>query len=163
MRTVSVILILLLVVLGLALAFAPRRDLHTEITIDAPPETVWAVLTEPGALARLNPAFTAISGDDWTPGARPVIQMQANGRAMTISPVVQVADAPRLLEWHGQLWVPRLFDGTHRFDLTADGNGTHLRHSEAFRGILLWFINPEDFRPDFEATNAALKAVAESR
>jgi hypothetical protein len=39
--------------------------------------------------------------------------------------------------------------------------GTRLRHGERFRGIAFWFMSPEQFRPDFEAMNAALKARVE--
>lgn len=39
----------LVVALGLAFAFAPQRDIATEIAIAAPPARVWAILTDTGA------------------------------------------------------------------------------------------------------------------
>lgn len=34
-------------------------------------------------------------------------------------------------------------------------------HGERFSGVGLWFIDPEQFRANFEAMNAALKKRAE--
>jgi hypothetical protein len=38
------------------------RTIHTEITIDAPPEQVWAVLTDWGALSEWSPTIQGVTG-----------------------------------------------------------------------------------------------------
>ncbi|WP_242471958.1 hypothetical protein [Blastococcus sp. TML/C7B] len=42
-----------------------------------------------------------------------------------------------VLEWLGHLGVPGLFDGRHRFELTATPAGTRLVQSESFSGLLV--------------------------
>lgn len=143
-----------------------RHHLHTEITIDAPPERVWHILTDLEAYADWNPFLVSSSGRVAV-GERLVNRMQPVGaRAQTFKPTVTEVEPGRTFEWLGRLGLPGLFDGRHRFDLqpTADG-GTHLVHRESFSGIL---VRPFRSSLDdgtlraFELMNQALKARAES-
>lgn len=149
--------------LGLAAAFAraPRDGFETEIFIDAPPERVWALLTDPVAHADWNPMMKAVEGS-FTPGDRVRLTMfTPSGGTMTFRPRVLVADPGRELRWLGRLGLPRLFDGEHYFHLIRDEDGTRLIHGERFRGLLLWGIDVHQFRAGFEAGNAKLRARAE--
>ncbi|MFN7003616.1 MAG: SRPBCC domain-containing protein, partial [Roseinatronobacter sp.] len=62
-----------------------------------------------------------------------------------------------------RLGLPRLFDGEHYFLLFAEDGGTRLVHGERFHGLLLWFVDVQQFRPGFEAANEGLKARAEQQ
>ena len=89
------------------------------------------------------------------------------GKAMTFRPTVTEVREGEVFEWLGRLGVPGVFDGRHRFDLraTADG-GTHLEHSEQFRGVLVRFLRRSldtNTTAGFEEMNTALKERAESR
>ena len=48
-----------------------------------------------------------------------------------------VADPGRELRWLGRLTMPGVFDGEHRFTLTAIDGGTDLVQSETFGGLLV--------------------------
>ncbi|MCC5964425.1 MAG: SRPBCC domain-containing protein [Rhodobacteraceae bacterium] len=147
--------------LGAAFARAPRDGFETEIFIDAPPERVWALLTDPVAHADWNPMMQAVEGD-FTPGSRIRLTMRTpSGGTMTFRPRVLVADPGRELRWLGRLGLPRLFDGEHYFRLIPEAGDIRLIHGERFRGLLLWGIDVHQFRAGFEAGNAALKERAE--
>ncbi|MCC5987873.1 MAG: SRPBCC domain-containing protein [Pararhodobacter sp.] len=148
--------------LAAALVFAPRDGFETEIFIDASPETVWSLLTNPEEHADWNPAMHAVEGR-FSTGERLRLDMRTpSGGVMTFRPRVLVADAARELRWLGRLGLPRLFDGEHYFRLNAENGGTRLIHGENFRGLLLWVMDIHQFRPGFEAANEGLKARAEA-
>jgi len=151
------------IALGLAAAFAraPRDGFETEIFIKAPPERVWALLTDPEAHAAWNPMLHAVEGR-FTPGRRVRLIMRTpSGGTMRFRPRVLVADPGRELRWLGRLGLPRLFDGEHYFRLIPEAGGTRLIQGERFRGLLLWAMDVQQFRAGFEGGNAALKAMAE--
>ena len=148
--------------LGAAFAAAARAAFETEIFIAAPPETVWALLTDPAEHAGWNPMIRGVQGR-FAPGERPRLTMVTpQGSSMTFRPRILVADPGRELRWLGRLGLPRLFDGEHYFRLVPEAGGTRLIHGERFRGLLLWVIDVHRFRPGFEAANEGLKRRAES-
>jgi hypothetical protein len=148
--------------LGVALATAPQDRFETEIFIVAPPETVWSLLTDPVEHAAWNPSMRAVAGR-FVSGERLRLEMLTpSGGVMTFHPRVLVADPGRELRWLGRLWLPRLFDGEHYFRLIPKNGGTRLIHGERFRGVLLWVMNVQQFRPAFVAANEGLLSRAES-
>lgn len=147
----------------LAMVACPERELHTEIRIDAPPSRVWAVLTDTRGYGEWNPFIVSMKGEI-VAGATLENTMRSEGTDLVFTPTVLAARPDVELRWLGRLFVPRIFDGEHSFVLKADGRGgTHFIQRERFRGILLWIIDVDQFRKNFEAMNAALKARAESR
>ncbi len=150
--------------LGLAAAFAcaPRDGFETGIFINAPPERVWALLTDPDAHAAWNPMMKAIEGS-FIPGQSVRLTMRTpSGGTMRFRPRALVADPGRELRWLGRLVLPRLFDGEHYSRLIREEAGIRLIHGEHFRGVLLWVMDVQQFRAGFEAGNAALKTMAEA-
>lgn len=114
-----------------------RHRISAEVDIEAPPDAVWAQLTDLAGHADWNPFITSASG---TPvvGQRLALRLQPpGGRALTIKPTVTEAVEGSVFEWLGHLGVPGLFDGRHRFELTPTPTGTHLVQSEAFSGVLV--------------------------
>jgi hypothetical protein len=64
-----------------------------------------------------------------------------------------------VFEWLGQLGVPGMFSGRHRFELTPTAAGCHLVHSETFHGLLVRPLRRSldvSTRAGFEAMNEAL-------
>ncbi|MCC5979744.1 MAG: SRPBCC domain-containing protein [Salinarimonas sp.] len=150
--------------IGLAAAFAaaPRDGFETEIFIAASPERVWSLLTDPVEHAAWNPAMHTVEGR-FSVGERLRLRMRTpSGGAISFRPRVLLAEPARELRWLGRLGLPRLFDGEHYFRLIREDDGTRLIHGERFRGVLLWAMGVHQFRPVFEAANAALKARAEA-
>ena len=143
-----------------------RHQLHTEITIDAPPERVWDILTDLDGYQAWNP-FVISSEGQVAVGERLVNRLQPpGGKAQTFKPTVTVVEPAATFEWLGRLGVPGVFDGRHRFDLepTPDG-GTRFVHSEFFSGLLVPLMRSMldgKTRQGFELMNDALKTRAES-
>lgn len=140
----------------------PHATLSTHIDIDATPEQIWELLGQPTSYPNWNPFIVSMQGH-LAVGQQLVNVMQPTGkRTMTFKPRLLAVDAPHELRWRGRLLVPGLFDGEHFFELHRNANGTQLHHGEKFSGLLLWLINVETFRQDFERMNAALKIASES-
>ncbi|MFC4359590.1 SRPBCC family protein [Halobium salinum] len=140
-------------------------DLHTTIDIDAPPETVWRVLTAFEQYDLWNP-FMSVAGRP-TVGARLAVELRPPGkRPATFRPTVTVADTGRELRWVGHLGVRGLYDGEHRFVLKplAGGRRTRLVHAERFSGVLAGLVNRwlgDATERGFRAMNEALQTRAE--
>lgn len=141
------------------------HHLHTEIEINATPETVWAVLTDLPAYPDWNPFITSAEGE-LVAGARLVNRLEPpGGKPMTFKPTVTEVDEQRVVEWLGRLGVPGVFDGRHRFELVPTGDHTRVIHTEHFRGVLVPFLKKSldtNAAAGFEAMNAALKDRAEA-
>ena len=109
------------------------RELRREIEINAPPERVWAVLTDFAAYPEWNPFIRRISGEA-REGARLEVQIEPPGaRAATFKPTVRAVEANRELRWLGRFLLPGVFDGEHRFQIEPmDGNRSRFVQSERF-------------------------------
>jgi len=143
-----------------------HHDLHTEIDIDATPETVWNILTNLDEYENWNPFVVSAAGTVDV-GERLTNRLQPpDGKAMTIKPTVTVVDTDTAFEWLGRIGVPGIFDGRHRFELEASPpGGTRLVHSEHFNGVLVRIMRKSldtKTRNGFVAMNEALKARAEA-
>jgi hypothetical protein len=141
------------------------RTIETEITIQGTPERVWSVLTGFADYPQWNPFVREISGSP-TEGERLRVRIEPpGGSAMTFTPMVKVASAGRELRWLGNLLVPGLFDGEHRFEIEARGDGTvRFRQAEEFRGLLVPLLPSamyEKTARGFDAMNRALKERVE--
>lgn len=140
-------------------------ELHTEILIDAPPATIWAILADLTTYPDWNPFITSAVGA-LAVGERLAIRLAPpGGRPVTFKPTVTEIDAGRSLEWLGRLGLPGLFDGRHRFELRPDSGGTRLIQTERFAGLFVPLARKSldtRTRAGFEAMNTALKARAEA-
>ena len=139
--------------------------IETEILIRAAPERVWEALMDFAAYPGWNPFILAIEGSPRAGETLRVTMRPPGGSAQTFKPKVLRADAPEAFVWRGSLPIPRLFTGTHSFQLTRTGDGTRLRQSESFSGILVPLLRKMLLRTEdgFNQMNAALKARAEAR
>src|ERR1700733_4765517 len=111
------------------------KTMSATIQIDAPPRAVWAALTDLGRYPEWNPLFREASGQVAV-GSRITLRSvhPANGRLMTVKPMITVADAGAELRWVSSL--PGIISGEHRFTLIPADGGTRLEQSESFRGLL---------------------------
>ena len=141
------------------------KELRTAIEINAPADTVWAILTDLGQFAAWNPFIPEAEGEI-REGARLKVRIAPpGGKAMTFKPTVTRVEPGRAFRWLGHLLLPGLFDGEHIYEISplAEG-GVRFVQREEFRGVLaplLWKSLETNTRQGFEAMNAALKKLAE--
>jgi len=144
-----------------------RRQLATEVLVQAAPERVWQVLTDLGSYAEWNPFIVDATGTV-RPGSRLRLRMQpVGGRATTLRPRVVEVDAGRRLRWAGRLGVPGLLDAVHTFTVEPAADGTtRVRQEEVFTGVLVPFVGRALDRgtlPAFRRMDEALRQRAERR
>jgi hypothetical protein len=144
-----------------------ERRIHSHLTVDAPADRVWEVLTEFRAYPSWNPFILRLEGAA-RPGERLTVEIHPPGqRAMTFRPTVLVAEEGRELRWLGRVILPGVFDGEHVFTIAPLSTGNvRFSQRETFRGLLIPLMARsmwETTRRGFEEMNAALKRRAEAR
>ncbi len=91
--------------------------LLTSISITAPPDRIWRLLTDFASYPRWNPFIRRATGEP-KEGARLEVYLQPSGaRGMTFRPRVLKAEPDRELRWLGHFVIPGLFDGEHIFTI----------------------------------------------
>jgi hypothetical protein len=142
------------------------KTLRTEIGINAPPSSVWEVLTDFPSFPDWNPFVREAKGE-LREGACLHVTLQAGERKpFTARPRLRRVQPNRELRWLGRLGLPGLFDADHVFRIEPrdDGRTSLLIHEEHFRGVLVpifWKGLETDTREAFEAMNVALKIRVE--
>ncbi len=137
------------------------HQIRTEVLIPASPDKVWAVLADFASYGAWNPLNLEARGEAVL-GAKVamVFVNPAAGGGKTISQTVTVTSCEpgTSLAWSGT--VPLLFKGRHHFTLTAEGDGTRVRHGEDLEGLVAMSFSKariaRDFVPHYHAVNAAL-------
>ena len=141
------------------------KELRTEISITAPPDRVWHLLTDFTSYPRWNPFIRRAIGEP-REGAQLEVYLKPSGaRGMTFRPRVLKAEPNRELRWLGHFLIPGLFDGEHIFTVELEGGSVRFVQREIFTGLLVplfmrWL--EKDTRRGFEEMNRALKVRAES-
>lgn len=144
-----------------------RREIRTEIEIDAPAAIVWVVVTDIDAYADWNPLITQSSGVVEV-GRYLLNQREVPGdKPRTNAVQVSVVEEWRVFETVGRIaGMARVLQGRHRIELEATAEGTRLTHAEVFTGFLTRLVMRESVRvrveEGFRAMNEALKARAET-
>jgi hypothetical protein len=138
------------------------KEYSATTTIQASPETVWAILTNAAAYPEWEPGVDRIEGRI-APGEKVTAYTKANpGRAFpaTVSEFVP----GRKMVWSGGMPLG-LFKGVRTFTLSPEGNGSvKFTIREVFSGPLLGLIGKSipDMTASFEQLAAGLKRRAES-
>ena len=141
--------------------------IETQITIEAPAERVWAILTDFAKFPEWNPFIRSIVGSPKA-GSRIKVQIAPAGQsAMSFEPTVLVAEPGRELRWLGTFMTRAVFAGEHSFVLeTLSPGSTGLVHSGRFTGLMVPLIMSGKMlaatKQGFVAMNEALKKRAEA-
>jgi hypothetical protein len=139
------------------------KYLHYAIgeAIAAPPEVVWAVLTDAAGYPAWNSTVISLGGTIALGETISLVSRVDPERTFELE-VTELAPAQRMLWEDGN----NLFKGVRTFTLAprSDG-GTDFTMKEAFTGHLVGYIAPSlpDFGPDFDAFSADLAREAYSR
>jgi hypothetical protein len=136
------------------------RSYDAEATIEAPPEAVWAVLTDAPAYAQWDSGVQRVEGTI-APGEKIKVVSEANpGRAFPVK--VTAFEPARAMTWSGGMPLG-LFKGVRTFSLTASGTTTRFTMREEYTGPMLpliWRSMP-DLGPSFDQFARGLKQRAE--
>ena len=139
------------------------KTMSATTQIDAPPATVWAILTDLDRYPEWNPLFREASGQ-LAVGDRITLRSvhPVNGRLMTVKPKITVAEPDTELRWVSSL--PGIISGEHHFTLIPVGGGTRLEQSETVRGLLTMTPGQTFAKTEaaFRELNEALKQRAEA-
>jgi hypothetical protein len=130
-------------------------------TIEAPPEKVWAILTDASAYPQWDSGVRKVDGTI-APGEKIKVVSEANpGRAFPVK-VTQFEPA-RSMTWSGGMPLG-LFKGVRTFTLTHEGEATRFTMREEYTGPLLGMIwrSMPDLGPSFEQFARGLKTRAEN-
>lgn len=138
-----------------------------ECDVAAPPEVVFAVLTD---VHRWHEWSTWLAWDDGEMKEGAVLRLRLTppgGGGYAFAPTVLTVDAPRHLAWVGRTGLPGVFDGEHHFELEALAGGrTRLVNRERYSGLLSPLFNllpaMKGAQPGFEAMNDEIARRAES-
>jgi hypothetical protein len=142
-----------------------KKEIKTQITIQAAPERIWEVLTQFDKYAGWNTFIKSIQGNAKV-GEKIIVRLEPPGaKGMTFKPKVLAFETNKEFKWIGHLFFPGLFDGEHRFELIDNGNGTTtFIQAEKFKGILVRMLSKMldgSTLNGFKAMNEQLKLEAE--
>lgn len=140
------------------------KSIRTEITVNAPAQVVWNLLTDFDRYKTWNP-FMQISGTA-KQGNRLKITIFLEGqKPQAFQPVILECIPGKSFRWLGSLFIKGLFDGEHFFQLEpVSENKTRFIHGENFSGLLSGLILKlirEKTTAGFEKMNKGLKQEAE--
>ena len=143
------------ILLVLPLALLSCKAVHTEITIPAEPETIWAVLADTSGYKAWNPVLVPIEGD-FREGAKIKYQMvQPDGKKSEVMARIKKLTKPRELNQAGGIFGILTFD--HKWLLEPVDGGTRVTQHEEYRGIWVWFWDASWVEPTYRKANEALK------
>lgn len=141
------------------------KEVCKSITIDAPIDTVWSVLTDYKAYPDWNPTIRHL-------GMKDKVGKSFNLKIKTGSGKIVLA-RPKLLEfkekdsyrWQGKVLHSRILTGEHYFKVKDNGDGsTTFTQGEIFNGALVpvlgWLI--KDLERSYALMNEALKERCEA-
>ena len=144
-----------------------RKELRSEIVIEAPPERVWDILTDFDRFPEWNPFIRVASGRIERDKRLNITLHPSGGRIVKMRPLVVSVEPNKELRWIGHLGIPGIFDGQHIFELEPSGSAkTVLVQRERFGGILLPLLSGmlrNETARGFTEMNQALKERAERK
>ncbi len=113
------------------------KEITTDIEINAAPSGVWRVLTDFERFPEWNPFITRAEGELRVGATLEIFVQIPESTGRRFRPRVLKVEPERELVWLGQLAVPGLFNGEHRFRIEPHDGGSRFIHSERFTGLIV--------------------------
>ena len=133
-------LIVLALIAIAALVWLPSKSVEARLLIEAPPEVVWAALTNTGNYAAWNPIFVRVSGD-MRPGRELVLDMKLeDGQVSQITVTVDAMIEHQSIQQSAG--VPGILTAHHEWSLEPAKEGTLVVQRETYRGVGVLFYDP---------------------
>lgn len=147
-----------LAILGLLFVLG-QKSVHTKISISAPKEKVWSILTDTAHYEYWNPVFSVVNGQLTEGGTVTYHFTQNETTSYDIETKVKRVIKEDLLHQRGGTIGILTFD--HRYTLEKNGEGTTVFIDEVYKGIAVPFWNPKPVEKACQTLGLALKARAE--
>ncbi len=143
-----------------------KKEIRTEIEIDAPAAKVWSILADFKRFREWNPFVISVEGEPKV-GETLKIEVQLPGsRKLDFTPLVLKAEPDRELRWVGDLPLGA-FRGEHFYVIEAISDSkVKFVHGEQFSGWmvrLIWLMVGKQTEAGYHLMNRALKSEAEKR
>lgn len=150
-----IIVVLLLILTLVVLFIIGRKSVHAEITIQASPEEIWAVLTDIQQIKAWNPVLIPIEGT-LKEGADIKYEFHQDENNSSIIPAtVKQMTENQLLNQVGGMTGILTFD--HKYILEPLKIGTKVIIHEEYRGIMVPFWDPSLVEAAYARIGDALK------
>jgi hypothetical protein len=142
-----------------------KKELYTEIEINASPAKVWRILTGFEDYPNWNPFVKKVSGNLAVGEKLDIFIQPARTRGMRFKPTLLVVEKEKELRWLGKFLMSGLFDGEHFFKIESLGEKkVKFIHGENFSGLLVGLMAKSldsDTLRGFKEMNEAIKREAE--
>ena len=136
-------------------------DYAVATRISAPPEVIWALLTDAKGYTGWNSTLVSIDGEIKQDSTVKLVSKAAPDRTFALK--VSEFTAPKTMVWEDG---NKMFMGVRRYSLLPNPDGTTtFAMSETLSGRMLSSIEPKlpDFTASFETIAADLKKAAEAK
>lgn len=150
-----IIAIGLILVMLVAAALLARKAVRAELFIEADPDQVWAVLTDPDSYEDWNPILISVDGEFIEGQTLSVGMKNRDGSVTTVEPTIRKLLPGRELNQVGG--VPGILTFNHTWKLEAVNGGTRVTQFEEYRGIGVLFWNPEWVERSYRQANLSLR------
>ena len=140
------------------------KEVYSEIQIKASASVVWGILTDFEKFGEWNPFITEISGKLKEGSELRVFMEPPNSKGMEFKPTLKKVETEKKIQWLGKIWIPKLFDGEHRWIINQIEDNTVLFiQKERFTGIFIPFFTKllKNTKSGFEMMNQNLKQRSE--
>jgi hypothetical protein len=140
------------------------KEVYSEIQIKASASVVWGILTDFEKFGEWNPFITEISGKLKEGSELRVFMEPPNSKGMEFKPTLKKVETEKKIQWLGKVWIPKLFDGEHRWIINQiDDNTVLFIQKERFTGIFVPFFSKllKNTKSGFEMMNQNLKQRSE--
>lgn len=136
--------------------------IETELFISAPPEKIWAAITDFEKYREWNELIPQIKGK-CEKDEKVLLRLRNpdnSGRLQGFYPRIFILDENKMmgLKWR-LFFIPGIFDGVHYFRLSPAGSGTLFTHGATYSGLLANKMRQtilKKYPANFEKMNIAL-------
>lgn len=117
-----------------------KRQIRTEVVINAGKEKVWNTLTNFTDYPKWNPFIKSIKGQ-LEAGKKLTNLLVIGNKEYTFKPVIKSVMPYKKFAWLGSMGIKGIFDGYHFFEIEEiSASQVKLIHGENFSGILSGYI-----------------------
>lgn len=140
-------------------------NVRTEIEIDASADRVWEALIDFASYPQWNPFITSVEGRATVNERLRMKLSTSDGTEISLSALLERVEPGSELRWTTKLWVRRLLDSEHFFQLVPLSDcRTRLLNGEDFGGVLVQYMGRRltHMARGFVGMNQALKKHVEA-